>query len=454
MFLQAYDRADFVLNVPMDGRVLLFVALASSLVLLMAGVLPAWQTSDVRTAGALKSASRSLVGGIAGSRRVLLSGQVAMTLVVLISADLFTESLHNLQASALRFSGNQVLNAQLMPLPGGDVGGDAAVSYWQRLMQQLKNVPGVKAASLASFAPLVSSPYKEDIRRSDHPDGAVLQAPAEFVTEDFLRILRIPLLQGRLFKNTDTLHTPRVAILSQSVVRRLFPTESPLGRHVQFGTEPETRDVQVVGVAADSPLEDPHTREQGFVLLSLWQLPGMANWGTLQVEFSGSAVPIGQAVREQVHGAGHQQVFMLRTISDLRDRALLQERLLAAMGKMYSVLALVLAAVGLFGLLTFFVSTREREMALRMALGAERSDIGLLVLREAFWLAGMGVVVGLPLSLAASQTASTALYGVSSLALGPIILSTAILSVAVIAAVLGPMWRASSLKPSLALRQE
>ncbi len=454
MFLQAYGRADFVLHVPLDGRVLLFLSLATGLVLLLVGVVPAWQTSDVQAAGALKSASRSLVGGIARSRRVLLSGQVAMTLVVLISAHLFTNSLEHLQASALHFSGNQVLNAQLMPVPGGDLNGSAAVQYWQNLVTQIKNTPRVESASIASFAPLVSNPYKEDIRSLDHPDRAVLQAPAEFVTEDFLRILHIPLLQGRLFQHTDTIHTPRVAILSQSVARRLFSTGNPLGRHIQFGTEPETRDLQVVGVAADSALEDPHVRQQGFVLLSLWQLPRMGNWGTLQIQFSGPAAAIGKAVREEVGRAGHQQVFLLRTISDLRDMALLQERLLAAVGKTYSVLAVVLAAVGLFGLLSFFVSTRERELALRVVLGAERSDISFLVVREALGLVSVGVVVGLPLSWAAARTASTALYGLSSLSFRPVFLSVAVLSVAVGVAALGPVWRASSLDPNLALRQE
>lgn len=453
-FAHAYGRSDLVFDVPVDGHVLLFVAVLASLVLLLAGVLPAWQTSDVRAAGALKSAARSLVGGLVRRRRVLLSTQIALTLIVLIGAQLFSQLLRSLQGNSLRFSGDQLFNAQLMPLPGGELDGPAAVQYFQNLLRQVKNTHGVDGVSLASFAPLVSSPYKEDIRRLDQSDRAVLQAPAEFVTEDFLRLLHIPLLQGRSFRDTDRLNSPRVAVISQSVAQRLFPSENPIGQHIQFGTEPETRDVQVIGIAADSPLEDPHTRDQGFVLLSLWQLPRMGSWGNLQVQFSGAAAPVGMALRDEVRQKGHQEIFLLRTIADLREMALLQERLLAAVGKLYSVLALVLAIVGLFGLLTFLVATRESELALRMALGAECSDVSLLVLREALWLVGWGVLAGLPLSLAAARVTSTALYGVSSLSIGPILLSVLILSVAALAAACGPIWRATSLNPNLALRQE
>lgn len=453
-FEDSYGRADLVMNVAIDGRVLFFVAAAAILVLLLSGVAPAWQTSDVGTAGALQCTGRSLTGGFARSRRFFMIGQLAMTLIVLINANLFAKSLSYLQAHALPVPGDKILNAQLMPLPGGDLDGDAAIQYLQNLLQQMRSIPGVEAASFASFAPLVSSPYKEDIRRLDHPDRVPLQAPAEFVTRDFLRIVNVPLLQGRAFQDSNTLHTPRVAILSKTVARRLFPTENPLGRHIQFGTEPETRDVQVVGVAGDSPLEDPHTRQQGFVLLSLWQLPRTANWGNLQVEFSGPAASVGKALRDAIRRSGHQEVFSLRTLSDLRDMALLQERLLADVGRIYGILALILAAVGLFGLLTYLVSTREKELALRMALGAMRSDIGLLVLREALSLVAIGTAIGLPLSLAASGIAATALYGFSSVSLNPILGSVGILTAVVLAAALKPVWRAGFLDPNLSLRQE
>ena len=253
-FTSAYSDISF--DAQIDWRVLLFAVVAATLAVIVFGILPAWQTSDVDSAAALKSASRSLIGGTARSRRLLLSGQVAMTLVILIAANVFAESLRYLRDNALHFDSDSVLNAQLMPLPGGDLVGKKAVAYFRNLIDRIKDCPGVNAVSLASFAPLVSVPYKEDIRRLDNPGHVALQAPAEFVTSDFLRIMNVPLLQGRGFGMAETLNAPRVAIVSESVAKRLFGDDNAIGQHIQFGTEPETRDVQIVGIASDARLED------------------------------------------------------------------------------------------------------------------------------------------------------------------------------------------------------
>jgi len=453
-FVDAYSRADFVVDVSMDGRVLLFMALATAIVLLIAGVLPAWQTSDVQTTESLKRGSHSLVQGFAHNRRILMGAQMAMTLVVLISANLFTSSLRDLQVRALRFSGDRVLNAIFMPLPGGEVDGSAAVQYWGSLLQRVKNIRGVEAASVASFTPLVTSPDKMDIGPLRRLNRVVVQAPAEFVTPDFMRILRVPLLAGRPLGDADTFDSTPVALVSQTVARRLFPTENPLGQHIRIGTEPKTRDLQIVGVVGDIALEDRHSGEQGFVLLSLWQLPRMGNRGALQVQFSGPATSIEKAVREEIRRGGRQDVFSLRSFQDLRDVGLLQERMLAAVGRAYGVLVLALAAVGLLGLLTFFVSTQKRELAVRMALGANRSKISSLVLREALWVIGIGVFAGLPFGMTALQTVSRMVYGAWPLSVKPILFSVGFLSAVVVAAALRPVWRASSLDPKLILRQQ
>jgi predicted permease len=453
-FTTSYARADIRFEAHMDWRVLLFAGLAAVIAVIVFGIFPAWQISDVSSATAMKSGSRSVIGGIAGSRRLLLSGQVALTLVILIAANVFGESLGYLRGQALRFESSSVLNAQLMPLPGGDVYGEQAVSYFRQLMERIKDCPGVNAASLTSFAPLVSAPYKEDVRRLDQPDHVALQAPAEFVTEDFLSIMHIPLLHGRNFEGLETPKTPRAAIISEFTAERLFGKEDAIGKHIQFGTEPETRDVQVVGVVPDSSLEDPHTRQQGFVLLNLWQLLRMGNWGNLQIRFSGKPEIATKALQEEIRKAGHQQIFQLRTMTELRAMSLLQERLLAATGRIYAVLALLLAAVGLFGLLTFFVTRRKSEIAIRMALGAERRDIGLLVIKETVVLLGCGILAGLLFSYAAVRVLATLLYGVSPLLISPVTLSLGTLCAVVAAAVVVPIYRATAIDPNIALRQE
>jgi predicted permease len=453
-FTSTYARADMRFEAHMDWRVLLFAALAAMIAVIVFGILPAWQTSDVHSATALKSGARSVIGGIASSRRLLLSGQVAMTLVILIAANIFALSLSYLRDNALHFKSDGVWNAQLMPLPGGDLYGEKAVSYFRNLIGRIKDYPGINAVSLASFAPLVSVPYKEDIRRLDYPHHAVLQAPAEFITEDFLGIMHIPLLRGHNFQGVETRSTPRAAIVSKSVAKRLFGQSDAIGKHIQFGTEPETRNIRIIGIAADSRLEDPHTRDQGFILLDLWQLPKMGNWGNLQIRFSGKPETAAKTLEDEIQRAGHQEIFQLRTMSELRAMSLLQERLLAATGRIYGVLALILASVGVFGLLTFFVSRRKSEIAIRMALGAERRDVGLLVIKETLFPLGFGILAGLLLSYAAVRVLSSLLYGVSSIPAGAALLSLGILCTVTAVAALGPICRASSIDPNIALRQE
>ncbi len=404
-FLNAYGRNDLSFTIEMDWRVLLFSGLAALLAIVVFGILPAWQTSSVDAAAALKSSGQSTIGLRARSRRFLISAQVAMTLIILMSTAVFTRSLDELRRNALHFNPGIVLDAQLMPAVlsphQAPLDPNGAIHYLRDFLNQVRSFPGVEEVSLSSFAPLVSVSYKEDIRRLNPLSQAILQAPAEFVTEGFLHLMRIPLLQGRDFELTETPGSPRTVILSQSVARRLFPRNDALGQHIQFGTEPETRDLQVIGVASDSSLEDPHDRGSGFILLNIWQLPRMADWGNLQVRFSGPEAPLASALRNEIHRAGRQQIFALRTMSEVRDMSLLQERMLSMVGAVYAVLALVLAAVGLFGLLAFFVSTRRAEIAVRIALGARRSDVTRLVVREALLLIGAGILLACRLRSAA-----------------------------------------------------
>jgi putative ABC transport system permease protein len=246
----------------------------------------------------------------------------------------------------------------------------------------------------------------------------------------------------------------RTAIVSRSVADHLFPGADALRKHIQFGTEPETRDVEIVGIAADRELEDPHMRDGGFILLSLWQLPRMADWGNLQVQSSGQPGGMGAALRSQIEKAGRQQVFLMSTMSDLRDRSLLPDRLLAAIGKIYVSLVLVLTALGLAGLLLFFVSSREKEIAIRVALGAERHDIRSLVASEAAFVTAAGLLVGTPSSYLVVRALSGILYGVSHTLLGPWSASVAVLATAATLAVIVPILRATSIDPNTALRSQ
>jgi ABC-type antimicrobial peptide transport system permease subunit len=207
-------------------------------------------------------------------------------------------------------------------------------------------------------------------------------------------------------------------------------------------------------VVADKRLEDPHVRHTGFVLLNLWQLERMADWGNLQVEFSGPTGTMESLLRQHIDRAGRQQIFLLSTLSQLRERSLLQDRLLVAIGNVYVLLTVTLAAVGLAGLLLFFVAARKKEFSIRIALGADLRNVNALVVREAMVLTGTGVLIGAPFAYLAIRTLSNLVYGVPPTLMYPVVSACAVLSTVAILAAVVPMRRAALINPNDALRTE
>jgi predicted permease len=434
-------------------RTLLFAAGSASVALLF-GIIPAWQTSDTDSGPALKTASRSVKGGRTRTQRILISGQVALTMTLVMGASLFVETLQDLRRVPLGFATQEILDAQLMAIPGRALAKPAARAYFSGLVDRLRNLPGVEDASLSSFFPLLSLPYKEGIRRSDAPDRVVLQAPAEFVSDGFLRTMRIPLLQGRDFRPGDEKESQKTVIVSNALARRLFPEGNALGRHIRFGSESETHDLEIAGIAADARLEDPRGKDFSFLYLNLWQLPDRGNWGNLQLRYSGNATQTIAALQTELRRDGRQYINQVRSLTDQHERSLLQERLLAGLGASFGCLALTLAAIGLFGLLSFFVTTRTSEIGLRIALGAERWHICRMVISEACILVATGILIGLPFCYIGGRMLSRLVYGIATAPIVPLVVSSMVLIVVAAAATLIPTYRASSVDPVVALRYE
>lgn len=450
-FTGSYGRNDLIFVVDLDWRVLLFTALAATCAIVVFAIVPAWRTSNVDPAIALKAGSRSATSSRATARKLLLIGQVAMTFVILVSANVFTESIHYLRNNAFNFDGDAVVDTQLMPSPQiGPIRYTDA--YFSTFLNEIRNIPYVRQASLSSFAPLVSSPFQEEVRPLDQPDRTV-RVPAEFVTDGFLDVMHIALLAGHDFRSAETAAMPRAGVLSQYAAERLFPNGHVIGQHIQFGSEPETRNVEIVGVVADTPLEDAHMRTPGFLLLSIWQLPRMAEWGNLQVAFRGPVAAMESALRKKIEQSGRQQVFLMSTLSELRQRSLLQDRLLNTISRAYVGLTLVLAAVGLSGLLLFMVASREKEIAIRIALGANARDVKYLIAREAVLLIGVGASIGTPCSYIAIRSLSALVYGPATL-IRPVCSALAILIVVAVISALNPVRRTGLVNPNDALRNE
>jgi predicted permease len=444
----------FAMTAGLDASVLLFTSGAALAALLLFGVFPARQASAVNLSDALKSGTVGSSHGQARLRKVLICGQVALSLVLVMGASLFVETFQYLRQEPLGFEPDGALSVQLMPLPEGYAHGFNEGIYYRQLVERIEALPGVETACLSNFSPVFTMPYKEEVRDARIPDSPAIQVPVETVSDGFLTTMEIPLLQGRDFHRTDMPQSEKTAIVSRSLSERLFPAGSALERHIRVGSEKDTEDVEIVGIAADARLMDPRASDLGFVYLNYWQYPDYEKWGDIELRYSGESAGLISALRRVLQAAGHEYPLRFRTMSEQRNSSLLQERLLASLGTAFGVLALLLAGVGLFGLLSFLVGSRTREIGIRMALGAERGDIGWALVRETLALVGIGLLVGLPLSYGALRVVSGLLYGIGKLPMIPLAVSIALLvGVAAVAAVI-PVRRATAVDPIVALRYE
>ncbi len=443
----------FDMKVSPDMRVLLFTGGAGLVGLVFFALVPARDSSDVNLVDALKATSQSLTDSHSRSRRILVSAQIALTLVLVMGASLFVETLHHLRNESLGLRAEDVLDVQLMPLPGGYGPGFAPGPYYRDLMDRMQRLPGVLSVSRSHFSPLFTISLAQDVRRAGE-NTAGARAHVDFVCDNFFATMGIPLLHGRDFQRTDTPQSPKTAIVSESLAKHLFPNAEALGQRISVDDFGSTLEAEIIGVAADARLWDPRADDLSFLYLNLWQRQEYQGWGDLQLRYSGNPAPLASAVRHELQLAGHEYPAHLRTVADQRDIALLQERLLAALGTAYGVLGLILAGVGLFGLLKFLVAARTNEIGIRMALGAERGDVSWFVMRESLALIGIGLLIGFPLSYASSRALSGLLYGVGPLPLLHALVSTAILLASGAIATAIPVRRATSIDPIVALRYE
>ena len=437
------------LNIEPDVRILSFtiaVALGSSLIV---GLLPALRTARVEIASDMDASPRTLSASRGSARwsQALIAVQVALSLLLLIGAALILTSLRNIRTFDAGFNRDQVLLQPISPEKAGFTG-DRGTRYWREVLERVRAIPGVRAAGLSMITPISGGGIDLTMTVEDRAGATPATVYVNRISDGFLGAMGTPLRRGRDFTERDGQGSP-VAIVNEALAQRFFRNEDPIGRRVTLGIQPG---VEIVGVVANAKYLS--LREQDVPTIYTWVLNGSDNVGLqLTIGTTGDPRLLAPVIRRDVQSiAASVRVPQPRTLTGQIDQSLVTERLVGRLLGTFAVLALVLASVGLYGVLGYAVARRTGEIGLRLALGAGRSTVLRGVLRESAVLAAIGSAFGVPASLLLARALESLLFDVRPS--DPIILIGCVVSlfaVALVAAAV-PAWRASRVDPLVAMR--
>jgi predicted permease len=445
-----------------DARVLAFTALLSILTAVAFGLAPAMQASRVDLVTSLKDGAPS-----SGHRRSRLQGnlvvaQVALSLVLLIGAGLAVRTMRKALTMDRGFdSENMVLMSMDLTIRGYSE--SQGRSFYEGLIKRVDALPGVISSSLAKTVPpndwsdrlSVFLPGEEpppEVLRTR--DDLGLRVDANRIAPDYFRTLGIPILEGREFTDQDRLGTPPVAILNERLANRLWPGESAVGKllSVPFWLEPRPP-VQIIGVARD-------TKHRSLLadmplLVYLPELQVYDGRATLVARTRGDATKLIPAIRGEVAALDKDlSLYAVKTMSEQIESTLWQQRTAAGLIGIFGLLALALAAIGIYGVIAHSVAQRTREIGIRMALGADARGVLRMILRQGLVLALTGVLVGLAAAFALTRLMSSVLYGVSATDPLTFVISSVVLVGVALGACFAPARRATKVDPMIALRCE
>jgi len=451
-------------QIRVDGVVLGFTLVVSLAASLLFGVAPALRASRPELQQALRDESR----GSGGLRRRRLSSsivaaEIALALVLLVAAGLLLRSFVRLQRVELGFDPANLMTAR-MSLPEARYGrADEVAAFYQEVGTNLGQQPGVMAAAMASTVPLTGSGISISMTIEGRPQPArveeTLNVFLRFVSVDYFQTLGVRMARGRDFNSTDRANTPIVAIVNETTAKRYWPDQNPLGQRFRLDDDREGA-VEIVGVVADVKhfsLTEPPARE---VFMPLPQATRL-HWQWLQrtmialVRTSGEPESAAGAIRQAVRALDDQlPLYSLRSMAQLRDESTGDRRVGLALVGLFAAVALVLASIGVYGVMAVMVAGRSREIGIRLALGAGPRDVRWLILRDGAALTAVGVVIGMIAAFALTRTLEAMLF--ETPATDPVTLSAvaAVIAIAAMLACWVPARRSTRVDPVIALRAE
>jgi predicted permease len=437
----------------LDWRVFGFVAGVSMLTGVIFGLAPALRATRVDLSGAMKESGRSVIGARSRLGKGLVVAQVALSLVLIVGAGLFLRTLANLQRVDVGFDSTNLLMFNVDPGVNRYDGARAA-QLFQQMLERLSALPGVRSAAVTRTALLSGSTSTTSMFRQGQTSATAAEPGMYFmeVSPTFFATMGIPLQRGRGFTARDDLQAPKVVILNEAAARRLFPDGDAVGRRIGNSFE-KSGELEIIGVVRDtkySSLRDPGPPT---MYRPSWQ--GTSRRANIVLRTAGDPLALTQAVRKAMQElAPTLPIKEFTSQTDQIAKRVEQERLFATAYTAFGGLALLLACIGLFGLMSYNVARRTTEIGVRMALGAQRRTVVGMVLRESMWLVAIGAVLGVAAALWAGRFVEPVLFGLSPR--DPLTIASAVGVIVVVAAVAGylPARRAARVDPMHALRQQ
>ena len=451
LILVSGDSSPIPIDVAPNFRILSFTFAVSLLTALLFGLAPAWIITRPNIGSALRVTTPARPR--LGLSRLLVVSQVTFSLLLLIGAGLFLKTLHNLRTINLGFQADQLVQARISPRSSG-YKPEQYPELNKRLLERLNSTPGIRSASVAGsgfrsgssrtccIAVEGYAPSKDE----DREIQIVEVAPGYFST------MGLPLLMGRDFTPSEVENKPgvfpKLAIINETMARRYYGQSNPVGRRFGWGDQKVVYDTEIVGVARDANYGNLREKTKSLIYYP-------SEGGTLLIVRAGlDSATLVSTIRNEIKTVDKTLEPFISTVPQLRDEALVQERMLAKLSSFFGLLALLLAGIGLYGVLSYDVVRRTREIGVRMAVGARGLDVLGMILREALWLVIVGVLLGLLVALMTMKLIASLLFGLEPT--DPLTLIMATVVMLTIAAFAGwlPAWRAARIDPVFALRHE
>ena len=442
-----------IIQVRFDWKIFAFAAAVSLFTGLLFGLVPAWQAMHAEVSGGLKENAHSAWHSSSNlSGKLLVATQMALSVLLLVGAGLFVRTLANLNKNHLGFRPDNIVLFEIQP-PGTRYPAPKDIALYRQIEERLASVPGIRSVSL-SKNPLVGGNASND---DFVPDGLPPKPDAKpyiddnVIGQDFFRTMGIPILAGRSIDSSDTETSHLVAVVNQQLVKEYFPNINPIGRTFLSNK----KHIEIVGISGDTRYADlrevpPATFYTLYRQQSKSQ-PGM----TFEVSSSIDSSALLPVLRDAVSSVDKDlPMLSIRTqTAQISDRTR-QERIFASLTSAFGLIALILACIGIYGIMAYTVSQRTNEIGVRMALGAQAGRVLRMVLVEACWLALAGVVAGLAAALAMGRLVASMLYGLSSYDPSTLAIAALLLIVVALAASWIPARRAAGIDPMRALRHE